>query len=33
LHRQDIVQAAGVNLPGVSAEVADNMTEGLFGYE
>ncbi|MBW4626837.1 MAG: XRE family transcriptional regulator [Brasilonema octagenarum HA4186-MV1] len=33
LHRQDIVQAAGVNLPDVSAEVADNMTEGLFGYE
>ena len=33
LHRQDIVQAAGVNLPSISAEVADNMTEGLFGYE
>ncbi|QDL07827.1 hypothetical protein DP113_07820 [Brasilonema octagenarum UFV-E1] len=33
LHRQDIVQAAGVNLPDISAEVADNMTEGLFGYE
>ncbi|MEO1373846.1 MAG: NACHT domain protein, partial [Cyanobacteria bacterium J06635_10] len=29
LHRQDIVQAAGVNLPDISAEVADNMTEGL----
>jgi hypothetical protein len=33
LHRQDIVQAAGVNLPSISAEVADNMTEGLPGYE
>ncbi|WP_392476240.1 helix-turn-helix domain-containing protein [Nostoc sp. C110] len=29
LQRQDIVQAAGVSLPGISAEVADNMTEGL----
>ncbi|NJM23327.1 MAG: helix-turn-helix domain-containing protein [Richelia sp. RM2_1_2] len=29
LHRQDIVQAAGVNLPDISAEVADSMTEGL----
>ncbi|OKH44378.1 LuxR C-terminal-related transcriptional regulator [Scytonema sp. HK-05] len=33
LHRQDIVQAAGVNLPDISAEVADIMTEGLPGYE
>ncbi len=33
LHRQDIVQAAGVNLPDISAEVADNMTKGLAGYE
>ena len=30
LHRRDIVQAAGVNLPDISAEVADNMTEGLL---
>ncbi|NEO73147.1 MAG: XRE family transcriptional regulator [Moorea sp. SIO3H5] len=29
LHRQDIVQAAGVILPNISAEVADNITEGL----
>ena len=29
LHRRDIVQAAGVNLPDISAEVANNMTEGL----
>ena len=29
LHRRDIVQAAGVNLPDISAEVAKNMTEGL----
>ncbi|BAY20480.1 hypothetical protein NIES2100_02220 [Calothrix sp. NIES-2100] len=33
LHRQDVVQAAGVNLPDISAEVADIMTEGLHGYE
>ncbi|BAZ24947.1 hypothetical protein NIES4073_58480 [Kalymmatonema gypsitolerans NIES-4073] len=33
LHRQDIVQAAGVNLPGVSAEVVDIMTRGLFDDE
>jgi transcriptional regulator with XRE-family HTH domain len=30
LHRRDIVQAAGVNLPDISAEVAKNMTEGLI---
>ncbi len=29
LHRRDIVQAAGVSLPDIKAEVADNMTEGL----
>ncbi|WP_287255504.1 AAA family ATPase [Moorena sp. SIO4E2] len=29
LHRQDIVQAAGMMLPNISVEVADNMTEGL----
>ncbi|HEY9801479.1 MAG TPA: hypothetical protein V6D25_14070 [Leptolyngbyaceae cyanobacterium] len=29
LQRQDIVQAAGVSLPEISAEVAKNMTEGL----
>ncbi|NEQ10721.1 MAG: AAA family ATPase [Moorea sp. SIO4E2] len=29
LNRQDIVQAAGVMLPNISAEIADNMTEGL----
>ena len=29
LYRQDIVEAAGVNLPDLSVEVADNMTEGL----
>ncbi|MDJ0735473.1 MAG: hypothetical protein QNJ47_15675 [Nostocaceae cyanobacterium] len=29
LNRRDIVQAAGVSLPDISAEVADNMTEGL----
>ncbi|OUL35713.1 hypothetical protein BV372_09925, partial [Nostoc sp. T09] len=33
LHRQDVVQAAGINLPDISAEVADIMTEGLPGYE
>jgi len=33
LHRQDIVQAAGVNLRDISAEVADIMTGGLFGDE
>ena len=31
LHRRDIVQAAGVNLPDISAEIADVMTGGLFG--
>ena len=29
LERQDIVQAAGVSLPQISAEVANNMGEGL----
>ncbi|MDB9456191.1 hypothetical protein [Dolichospermum circinale] len=29
LQRQDIVQAAGVSLPQISAEVANNMGEGL----
>ena len=29
LNRMDIVQAAGVNLPDISAEVVKNMTEGL----
>lgn len=29
LQRQDIVQAAGVSLPEISAEVAKNMTKGL----
>ncbi|MFM6024800.1 MAG: hypothetical protein ACKPER_18040, partial [Dolichospermum sp.] len=29
LQRQDIVKAAGVNLPQISAEVAKNMGEGL----
>ncbi|NES44340.1 MAG: AAA family ATPase [Moorea sp. SIO2C4] len=29
LKRQDIVQAAGMMLPNISVEVADNMTEGL----
>lgn len=29
LHRQDIVQAAGISLPEISAEVAKNMTAGL----
>ena len=29
LERQDIVQAAGVSLPQISAEVANNMAEGL----
>jgi hypothetical protein len=33
LHRLDIVQAAGVNLPNISAEVADIMTGALFGDE
>jgi hypothetical protein len=33
LQRQDIVEAAGVSLPGIKAEVAKNMTEGLQGYE
>ncbi|NEP36998.1 AAA family ATPase [Moorena sp. SIO3B2] len=31
LHRQDIVEAAGVNLPDISAEVADKMIGVLFG--
>ncbi|AFZ02274.1 helix-turn-helix domain-containing protein [Calothrix sp. PCC 6303] len=30
LHRRDIVQAVGVNLPDIGAEVANNMTEGLI---
>lgn len=30
LHRQDIVQAAGVNLTVISAEVGDNITGGLY---
>jgi len=30
LERQDIVQAAGVSLPEISAEVAKNMGEGLI---
>lgn len=29
LQRQDIVEAAGVSLPGISAEITNNMTEGL----
>ncbi|NEO93354.1 MAG: AAA family ATPase [Moorea sp. SIO3G5] len=29
LHRQDIVEAAGMMLPNISVEIADNMTEGL----
>jgi transcriptional regulator with XRE-family HTH domain len=29
LQRRDIVQSAGVNLPNISAEVAETMTEGL----
>ena len=33
LHRQDIVQAAGVNLPDISAEVANIMIGGLFDDE
>ncbi|WP_287358628.1 AAA family ATPase [Moorena sp. SIO3B2] len=31
LHRQDIVEAAGVNLPDISVEVADKMIGVLFG--
>jgi transcriptional regulator with XRE-family HTH domain len=31
LHRLDIVKAAGVNLPNISAEVADIMTGELYG--
>ena len=30
LQRQDIVEAAGVSLPQISAEVANNMDEGLI---
>ena len=30
LQRQDIVEAAGVSLPEISAEVAQNMAEGLI---
>ena len=30
LERQDIVEAAGVSLPEISAEVAKNMSEGLI---
>ncbi|AFY36250.1 XRE family transcriptional regulator [Calothrix sp. PCC 7507] len=30
LQRRDIVQSAGVNLPDISAEVAETMTEGLI---
>ena len=30
LQRQDIVEAAGVSLPEISAEVANNMGEGLI---
>jgi transcriptional regulator with XRE-family HTH domain len=31
LHRRDIVQAAEVNLPDISAEIADVMIGGIFG--
>lgn len=31
LHRKDIVQAAGVSLPAISAEVAAAITGGIFG--
>lgn len=31
LHRKDIVQAAGVSLPEISAEVAAAITGGIFG--
>ena len=33
LHRQDIVQAAGVDLPNISAELAEIITGGLFRNE
>ena len=33
LHRQDIVQKAGVNLPNINAEVAEIITAGIFGDE
>lgn len=33
LHRQDIVQAAGISLPNISGELAEVMTEGLFDDE
>ena len=30
LHRKDIVQAAGVTLPGIHALIADRLWESLF---
>ena len=33
LHRKDIVQAAGISLPEISAEVAAAITGGIFGDE
>ncbi len=32
LARKDIVQAAGVTLPGINAQIADNLTGGTFGH-
>ncbi|MBE7557268.1 MAG: ATP-binding protein [Anaerolineales bacterium] len=33
LHRKDIVQAAGVTIPGINAMIADDLWEELFGNE
>jgi hypothetical protein len=33
LHRKDIVQAAGVDIPDINAMIADRLWEGLFGDE
>lgn len=32
LARKDIVQAAGVTLSGINAQIADNLTGGIFGH-
>ena len=33
LARKDIVQAAGVTLKSINAQIADNLTQGVFGDE
>jgi hypothetical protein len=33
LHRQDVVQAAGVTLRGIGSLIADNMWDDLLGAQ